>query len=284
MEPEVDRDPRVGAGVGERPVHALAVGDRHVAGGADERHGVGEPVGAGGLDHRLDVDLAHEVRAGHDPQPVGRRAAVELAHEVEAVGAAVELRAVPVRPAVLVPRHRPAEAGLLDPHRLVERHEVVAVDRRRHARAGRDGRTPAGRRGRTAAIRGRSAGRGRARPPAASGSIILAGCRPLTARGAADRVGQRLDPAQVAVAPVGAERRTTVAVEGGALGDRRVVEHRDDVALDVLQLLGAQHALEDVEAGAVVGLDDRRVDGAVAVKRIGPRLPSAAARASPSRR
>ena len=76
----------------------------------------------------------------------------------------------------------------------------------------------------------------------------------------ADRIRQRLDPAEVAVAPVGAERRTTVAVERGALRDRRVVEHRDDVALDVLQLLGAQHALEDVEAGAVVGLDDRRVE------------------------
>ena len=81
----------------------------------------------------------------------------------------------------------------------------------------------------------------------------------------ADRIRQRLDPPEVAVAPVGAERRPTVAVERGALGHRGAVEDLDHVALDVLQLLGAEHALEHVEPGALVRLEDRRVHPAVLV-------------------
>ena len=86
---------------------------------------------------RLDVDLAQLVRARHDPQAVGRGAAVELGHEVEAVRALVPVRAVPVRPAVLVPGDRSAQARLLDPQRLVEGREVGAVDRRRDGQQAR---------------------------------------------------------------------------------------------------------------------------------------------------
>ena len=124
--------------------------------------------------------LPNRVRAGHHPQPVGRRAAVQLAHEVEAVGDRVEVGAVPVGPAVLVPGDRPAEAGLLDPHRLVERHEVVAVDRGGDRPAAAGGRTRAGRRGRLhepRTICRTSSGA----PSGAAGSIIFAGWRPLTA-------------------------------------------------------------------------------------------------------
>ena len=68
------------------------------------------------------------MRTRYDPQTIGGVAAVELRHEVEAVRALVERGIVPVRPAVLMPRDRTAEARLLDPHRLVEWHEVLAVD------------------------------------------------------------------------------------------------------------------------------------------------------------
>ena len=237
MEAEVDRHPRQRAGVGERAVHALPVGDRHVAGRAHERHRLGQPVRAGGVDHRRDVDLAAAVRAGDDPQPVGRRAAVQLRHEVEAVGAAVEVGAVPVRPTVLVPGDRSAEARLLDPDRLVERHEVVAVHRRRDGEQERVAvqaqargrelqrrvdelhdplRRLRRRRGLVHLRRVATVGRARSRPtgPTAGGPT---GC---PARGRRTR------------AP-GRPWRSSA----GALRDRRPVEQVDDVALDVVELL-----------------------------------------------
>ena len=59
--------------------------------------------------------------------------AIELRHEVEAVGAHVPVRRRPVGRAVLVPGDRRAEARFLHEGHLVVGHEIVAQDRRRHA-------------------------------------------------------------------------------------------------------------------------------------------------------
>jgi hypothetical protein len=52
-------------------------------------------------------------------------------------------------------------------------------------------------------------------------------------------------------------------VERGAALDRQAVQDIVQVRLDVGQLLGLQHAFEDVEPAAPVGLEDVRVHAAV---------------------
>ena len=177
-----------------------------------------------------------------------------------------------------------AEAGLLDPHRLVERHEVVAVDRRRHGAAARGARTPAGTPAEncsdpsTISCTTRS---GASRRRCRLGHLRRV---PAVGRaGAADGSDSGLHPAEVALAAVG---RRAPAARGGRAARPCVTGARssmvDDVALDVVELLGAEHALEHVEA--VLARRRRGSPGRAgrrASKRIGPRLPSAAARASP---
>ena len=54
-------------------------------------------------------------------------------------------------------------------------------------------------------------------------------------------------------------------IERGTLRDGGAVEHVDHVPLDVLQFVRAEHALEHVETGALVGVEDLRVHAAVTV-------------------
>ena len=113
--------------VGERAVQRLAVADGHVARLAEHGHRVGQAIRAARRHFRGDVDLAPLVAAGHHPERVLRRRRMQLRHVVEAVDVLVPLGMPPVRRAVLMPRHRCAEARLLDPDGIRERREVRAV-------------------------------------------------------------------------------------------------------------------------------------------------------------
>ena len=75
----------------------------------------------------LDINLAKLVGTGDDPDAILGRTAVYLAHQVEPVRALVPIGAVPMRRAVLVPRHGRAEAGGLDEQPVGIGHEIGAV-------------------------------------------------------------------------------------------------------------------------------------------------------------
>ncbi len=178
----------------------------------------------------------------------------------------------------------PPKPGMLDPDRLVERDEVVAVDRRGHREQLRMAVHPQAGRGELERpedelhdVLGRALGRRRLGH--------LHRMPPVRRARAADRVGQRSHPAEVPLSTVGTERGTPMAVERCTLGDGRPFEHLGHVALDVVELLLGQDPLEDVEAVTLVRVDDGLVARRpFSSKRIGPRLPSATARRSPSRR
>ena len=131
MKSEVDRDPWVGTLVRERAVHDLPVGHGNVARATHDRYRVGQSIGARLGGQRHDVGLA-DVGPGNHPDAIGGGAAIQLRHEVEAVAGLVEVRTIPVRGAILMPRHRGAQPGILDEDGLVEGCEVVAVDLGRH--------------------------------------------------------------------------------------------------------------------------------------------------------
>src|SRR5262245_25973894 len=78
-QPRVPCSPPVLAGIGERAVQRLAIGDRHVAGLGDDRHRLRQALGAGLGHPGRNVDLAQLVRARHHPNAVGGGRAVELA-------------------------------------------------------------------------------------------------------------------------------------------------------------------------------------------------------------
>ena len=100
----IDGHADVIASVGEGPMHRLSVGDCHVAGVADKRHGVRKAFGAVGIAQRHDVQFAIAMRPWHDPQAVRCVAAVKLHHRIEPMCAFVQRRVVPMGPAVLMPR------------------------------------------------------------------------------------------------------------------------------------------------------------------------------------
>ena len=81
--------------------------------------------------------------------------------------------------------------------------------------------------------------------------------------GAAERIAQRLRPQEVRRRAVGAQRRPALGVERRAALGRQAIEDVVKVALDVGQLVGLEHALEDVEAAAPIGLDDVGMELAV---------------------
>src|SRR5208282_550703 len=117
MEPEVDRDPNIFAGVCKRAVNCLPVADHYIAGRTDEGYRFRQAIRTRRLHHRLDIRFAVPMGPRHDPQPIGRVTTVQLCHEVEAVSALVEARTVPMGPAVLMPGHGTAQSRLLDPDR-----------------------------------------------------------------------------------------------------------------------------------------------------------------------
>jgi hypothetical protein len=65
---------------------------------------------------------------------------------------------------------------------------------------------------------------------------------------------------QVRPLAVGAQSRPAPGVDARALLDRQALEDVVQVALDVLQLVGLQDALEYIEAAAPVGLDNFRME------------------------
>ena len=67
-------------------------------------------------------------------------------------------------------------------------------------------------------------------------------------------------------AAVGTQCRPAVPVDVGPLVDRCPVEQVDDVALDVVELVAAEHTGEDVEAVLLVGVTDGRVEVAAGVE------------------
>src|SRR3954447_15676356 len=91
--------------------------------------------------------------------------------------------------------------------------------------------------------------------------------------GPAQRVGQGPDPTEVAFASVGGERGPAVLVVGRALGHRRAIEKLGDVALDVIQLVDTQNALEDVEPDPLVGIENVLGYTAVVVEAEGATVP-----------
>ncbi len=250
MEAKVERHARIGAHVREGAVQSLAIADRDVAGRTDHRNGVGQTLRASGPGERGDVHLA-AMRAGHNPEPIRGVAAVELRHEVEAVGVLAERGALPVRPAILVPGDRAAEAGVLDPDRLVEGREVRAVDRLGHRQELRVAvETQTGFRELERAEHELEHVGGGAGGPARLEHLHRVAA--VGGSGPAERVGEGLDPAQVARDTAAAERRPPLAVELRVLRHRRPFQELVHVALEVGELVLAEQALEDVEAAARV--------------------------------
>ena len=80
---------------------------------------------------------------------------------------------------------------------------------------------------------------------------------------AADRVRQRFDPADASGLPAAVESGLAVFVHLCSGRNRRVLQQAGQIALDVGKFLGGQQALEDVEAVAPIGIEDRRVERAV---------------------
>ena len=167
-----------------------------------------------------------------------------------------------MRPAVLVPRHRPPEARRFDPHGFVERDEVVAVDR------GGNREQVGMAVGAQAGVRVLQRAEHDLHDPLrrAIGSDRLEHLHLVAAVGvgrAAERVRQRPHPVDVPRGAVAAERGAAVAIDPGALRHGETIDHGGDVAFDVVQLVGPEHAREHVESVLLVGVDDRRVDPAV---------------------
>jgi hypothetical protein len=74
--------------------------------------------------------------------------------------------------------------------------------------------------------------------------------------GAAERIAERLGPQQVRPLAVRGQRRSALGVERRAALGRKALEDVVQVTFDVGQLVGLEHALEDVEAATPVGVED----------------------------
>ena len=68
------------------------------------------------------------MRAGYRPDSVGCSTAIKLSMKRVSVNTAVPFRVVPVGHAVLMPRHRCTEAGLLDEHGFIEWDKILSVE------------------------------------------------------------------------------------------------------------------------------------------------------------
>jgi hypothetical protein len=154
---------------------------------------------------------------------------------------------------------------VLDPHGLVERREVVAVEGRGHRQQLRVAVHPEARLGELQRAEDQLHDVFR-RPLGHLGLAHLGRVASVGGIGPSDWIRQRPHPRQVAALAPGAQRRPSVAVHGGALGDGCPVEHGGDVGLDIGQLLRAQHPLEDVEPVLPVGVDDALLEPAVGIE------------------
>ena len=129
METEVHGHPPLEAAVGKGSVQQLAVADDHVARITNHGHRPHQSFAARLRDQLLDVELPHLVGTRKHPDPIDRSAPMDLGHEIESVDVLVELRALPMGHAVLMPGDRGADSRLLDEERFVEGNEVRPVDR-----------------------------------------------------------------------------------------------------------------------------------------------------------
>ena len=259
MEAEHDRDAPCFGSVGERAVQRLAVADGHVARLAEHGHRVRQAVGSGRRHFRLDVDLAALVAAGHHPKGVLRRRRMQLRHVVEAVDVFVPARMVPVRRAVLMPRHGGAEPRLLDPDGVRERREVRAVDALGGAQEVRVSVQPqAGVHDVQTAVdevdgpRRRIGRRRRLGHLRRMAAIVLVR--------AAVGIGERLAEGERRNPQVLPEGRSAALVHSGAGFVRRTRQQRGEFAPQVLDFRTLQHAFQNVEAVAAVGTGDVRVE------------------------
>src|SRR5579872_3670920 len=265
MKTEVDRHANILAGIRKGSVNRLAAGDRNVAGRADHRHRIRQALRTGRRDHRLDVLLGAAMRSRDDPQSVGGVASIELRHEVEPVSSLVQLGTLPVRPAILMPRDRAAEPGLLYPYRLVERSEVGTVDRFgdfQQLRMAIETQACIGELQRTEYELddplGRTFGRSRLGHLHRMTSVGI--------RGAADRIGERFYPTHGWGLAIGPERRSSLAIDDRTFRDRRVRDDVGHVALDVLEFVVLQQSLEDIEPAALVSIEDRAIEVALGIE------------------
>ena len=109
----------------------LPIADHDIAGVAHQWDGIGQSLAARRFDKLGNIELALAVGSGHDPNPIDWSAPVDLGHEVETVGVFVDVRCIPVRIAILMPRDRGTSARVLDEEDVGEGSKVVAVDFRR---------------------------------------------------------------------------------------------------------------------------------------------------------
>ena len=75
-------------------------------------------------------------------------------------------------------------------------------------------------------------------------------------RGAAEWIAERLGPQQGRRFAVDGERRPPLGIDGSPFLDRQALEDVVQVALDVGELVGLQHAREHIKPAAPVGLED----------------------------
>ena len=264
MKTEVDGDADVRTGVGERAVHRLAIANAYIARRTEQRNGLRQPVRARRLAHGLDVRLG-QMRAGHDPEAVGRIAAVQLRHEVEPVRTPVEDRRIPVRGAVLMPRHGTTESRLLDEEHFVERREVIAVDRGRDAQQIR---MPVYAEARVGILQGardhlqhvvrRIIGRGR--------FDHLRGMPALVALRSADRIGQRPDERKTEHLAVRIQRRAPVAVKSHFRFRGRPIQDAVEIPLKVREFFSSENVFEYIEAAAPIRFQDVFAERSVGVE------------------
>ena len=161
-----------------------------------------------------------------------------------------------------MPRDRGASTRLLDEHRLVERHEIIAVDCGGHRQQLRMGIDPQG---------------GFRELQGAEDQVdhvlgrIVGGFRlehlhrmPTTRRvGAAERITQRLGPEQRRRGMSGTQRRAAPGIDMGAFLRWQTAQDVPQVRLDIRQFCFGQHVFEDIETAAPIGVEDLRVHLAV---------------------
>ena len=160
--------------------------------------------------------------------------------------------------AVLVPRDRGASSRFLDEQRLVERHEIFAVDRggdRQQLRVAVD---PEERLGELERAEdqvddfrrgiGRRCGLGHLHRMPVVGLFRTA-----------ERVAQRLGPEQGRGLAAHPQRGPAPSVDRRALLDRQALKNVVEISVDVGQLVRAQHVLEDVEAATRERREDVRM-------------------------
>jgi hypothetical protein len=165
----------------------------------------------------------------------------------------------------LMPGDRGAEAGLLDEQRLVERREVVAVDRggdREQTGMAVDAQLGLAELQRAEDEIDDLLGRVRRR----RGLEHLHRVAAIGEAGAAHRIAERLRPEQGRRLAVGGDRTTPLGIEFRPLARRQAIEHTTHIGFDLGEFLDPDHALEDVEAATPIGVKDVRMHAALRVE------------------